>query len=403
MSFENELKQTLDQGLSEIKQHQNDLQKNFEQLDGVIKKIEADTKSNGEANVETKENYQQSVEKIASIEKTIDDLIESTEKLKGGTPQSKTVGDIVVEQCKDVRYSGGNMTLAEIDAPLFGKSVTSAAASAGGLVEPDRVGMVAPKEMPLTIRDLLTSVSTSSNSVEYLRENVFTNNAAPQAGEGATKAESDITFEKQTVPVQTLAHWVGASRQILSDANGLRSLIDNKLRYGLKFVEDQQLLLGDGTGNNLNGLVPNATAYDASLNASGDTFIDQLRKAIYQAGLSYLPVTGIVLNPQDWMQIELHKTTENGYLFSNPANQTETRLWGRRVVPSYQMTAGSFLAGSFAMGATLYDREQVTVRVAEQHANFFIQNMVAILLEERLALAVERPDAFVTGTLTATP
>ncbi len=398
-----ELKELLESGLTEIKGKQNDLQKQYQNIDGVIKKIEADTEKHGQANAETKENYQQQVEKVSKIEKSLDALIEKQESVQNTANTVKSIGAIAADNLKDINYSGGNMTIAEAEMSLFSKSVSSGAGSAGALIEPDRVGMIAPVEMPLTVRDLLTSVSTNSNSIEWLKENVFTNNAAMQAGEGATKAESDITYTKETTPVQTLAHWMGASRQVLDDASGLMSLIDNKLRYGLKFKEDEQLLLGDGTGNNLNGIVPAATAYDvAGLATSGDTFIDQLRRSIYQAGLSYLPVTGMVLNPKDWMDIELQKTTDNAYLFANPVNQTETRLWGRRVVGSYQMTEGEFLTGSFAMGATLYDREQVTIRIAEQHGDFFIQNMIAILCEERLALAVERPDAFVTGTLAVT-
>ena len=60
------------------------------------------------------------------------------------------------------------------------------------------------------------------------------------------------------------------------------------------------------------------------------------------------------------------------------------------------MSAGDFVAGS-AFAATVYDREEVTVRVAEQHADFFIKNMVAVLCEERLAFTVERPAAIVAG------
>lgn len=404
MTIELEIKQELDKGLKEIKANQEKLTENYKQTDTIIKNIDAESKDNKAALSDLKSKFQDQNKANAEQEKTIKDLVEKQSSFKSRVQQAKSIGQIASE-CKGIgQYSGGNMTLADnINTSLFSKSVTSGAASAGDIIEPDRVGMIKPKEMPLTIRDLLTTVSTNSNSVEWVKELVFTNNAAPQAGEGATKAESDVTFAKVNTPVQTIAHWIGASKQVVSDARGLQSMIDNKLVYGLKLNEDVQLLNGDGTGNNLSGLVTNATAYDvAGLATSGDTKIDQLRRAIYQAGLSYLPTTAIVLNPLDWMDLELHKTSDDAYLFANPFNQTQQRLWGRPVVESYNQTAGEFLLGAFSMAATLYDREQVSIRVAEQHASFFIQNMVAILCEERIALAVERPDALIEGTLAAT-
>jgi HK97 family phage major capsid protein len=261
-------------------------------------------------------------------------------------------------------------------------------------MEPDRQHIV---------RDLLITLTTASNSIEWVQENVFTNSAAPQAGEGAAKAKSDITFTKQNSPVQTIAHWIAASRQVLADSRSLRSVIDNRLIYGLKFEEEDQLLLGDGTGNNLHGLVPQATAYNTGLNVSGDTKVDQLRRAILQVSQNKFMTNAIVLNPQDWCDLELTKTSDNAYLFSNPVNPGQPRIWGRRVVEGLSMTAGEFLLGDFGRAATLWDRELATIRVSEHHANFFVENMVALLCEERLALTVEHPLGLVTGTLAATP
>ncbi len=149
--------------------------------------------------------------------------------------------------------------------------------------------------------------------------------------------------------------------------------------------------------------MPQAAAFDeAGLSKSGDTEVDQLRRAILQVAKAKFPATGIVLNPQDWCNLELSKTDDNAYLFANPVNQNEARLWGKRVVESLNMSTGQFLVGSFGLAATLWDREQVSVRIAEQHADFAIKGMVAMICEERLALTVEHPGALVTGTLAVT-
>ncbi|WP_236215691.1 phage major capsid protein, partial [Metapseudomonas otitidis] len=116
----------------------------------------------------------------------------------------------------------------------------------------------------LTIRDLLAQGRTTSNAVEYVRENVYTNSAAPVA-EGALKPESNLTFTKQTANVKTIAHWIQASRQIMSDAPQLESYVNDRLIYGLRLKEESQVLAGDGTGDNLPGLKTVATDYDAAL------------------------------------------------------------------------------------------------------------------------------------------
>ena len=85
-------------------------------------------------------------------------------------------------------------------------------------------------------------------------------------------------------------------------------------------------------------------------------------------------------------------------LATNVAVGAETQAWRQPVVDSPAMPEGTFLTGAWGLGAQLYDREQGSIRVADQHADFFIRNAVAILAEERLALAVKRPESFVKGT-----
>lgn len=135
----------------------------------------------------------------------------------------------------------------------------------------------------LTIRDLLAQGSISSNSLEYVREEVFTNNAASVA-EKAQKPESDITFSKQTTNVKTIAHWIQASRQVMDDAPMLQSYVNNRLLYG------------DGTGDDLEGINHVATAYDKDLNEAGDTRADIIAHAIFQVTESEFSASGIPLH-----------------------------------------------------------------------------------------------------------
>lgn len=281
-------------------------------------------------------------------------------------------------------------------------ATTDAAGSAGTLVTEQRLpGIVATPDRRLTVRDLLASGTTNSNSIAYMRETGFTNSAAPQVKEGDLKAQSDIKFDEQQVSVKTLAHWVKASRQILDDAPMLESYVRGRLMYGLKLVEEQQLLNGDNTGGNLHGIIPQATAFADPATLAEYTIIDQLRLAQLQAVLAEYPATGHVLNPIDWAKIELTKDAENRYIIGQPQGVANPTLWGLPVVSTQAMGAGKFLTGAFSLAAQVFDRQQAAVAVSTENQDDFIRNLVTILCEERLALAVYRPEAFVYGSLTA--
>ena len=214
------------------------------------------------------------------------------------------------ERAAEELQKSWNGSKGSFDAKTFNKSLGSDSDSAGSLIQPMQVpGIIMPGLRRLTIRDLMAQGRISSNSLEYVREEVFTNNADVVA-EKALKPESDITFSKQTANVKTIAHWVQASRQVMDDAPMLQSYVNNRLMYGLALKEEGQLLNGDGTGDNLEGLNKVATAYDTSLNATGDTRADIIAHAIYQVTESEFSASGIVLNPRDWHNIALLKDNE---------------------------------------------------------------------------------------------
>ncbi|HAX7496658.1 phage major capsid protein [Escherichia coli] len=286
-------------------------------------------------------------------------------------------------------------------AKTFNKSLGSGADSAGSLIQPMQIpGIIMPGLRRLTIRDLLAQGRTSSNALEYVREEVFTNNADVVA-EKALKPESDITFSKQTANVKTIAHWVQASRQVMDDAPMLQSYINNRLMYGLALKEEGQLLNGDGTGDNLEGLNEVATAYDTSLNATGDTRADIIAHAIYQVTESEFSASGIVLNPRDWHNIALLKDNEGRYIFGGPQAFTSNIMWGLPVVPTKAQAAGTFTVGGFDMASQVWDRMDATVEVSREDRDNFVKNMLTILCEERLALAHYRPTAIIKGTFSS--
>lgn len=317
---------------------------------------------------------------------------------EGGRPQS--LGEQFVNNEAVRAFLARTNPRGRVDV-TFNAAITSVTTNtdgaAGDLVQNTRLpGVVALPQRRMTVRDLLSPGRMDGSTLEYVKETGFTNNAAPVA-EGAVKPESSMKFDLVTTSAKVIAHWVKASRQILDDASQLQSIVDQRLRYGLAYVEEQQLLNGDGTGQNLLGIVPQASVYTAPITVSGATIIDQIRLALLQAELAEYPSTGIVMNPKDWTRVELLKDSQGRYIIGNPQGNAAASLWGIPVVTTQAMQEDKFLAGAFRLGAQLFDRWEARVEVSTENQDDFIRNMVTILAEERLALAVYRPEAFVYG------
>lgn len=301
---------------------------------------------------------------------------------------------------EDLKKGWNGSTSGKIDVKSFSKSLGSGAGSAAALVQAQQnPGILMPGLRRLTIRDLLAQGRTTSNAIEYVRENVFTNSAASVA-EGALKPESQLTFTKETANVKTIAHWIQASRQIMDDAPMLESYVNGRLLFGLDLAEEAQLLNGDGTGDNLIGLNQVATAYDAGLNATGDTRADQIAHAIFQTSESEFEASGLILNPRDWHAIALLKDADGRYIFGGPAAFAAKVMWGLPVVATKAQAQGTFTVGGFDLASQIWDRMDATIEISNQDRDNFVKNMLTILCEERLAVTHYRPTAIIKGTFT---
>jgi len=270
--------------------------------------------------------------------------------------------------------------------------------------------IVVPPMRTKRVRDLFPVRTTTSTVIEYFRMTGFTNNAAAVAERNAgdtafaAKPQSSMTFEGVQTSVRTLAHWEAAHRNVLADEPQLRSIIDNELMYGLRLQEDAQILTGNGQGENLMGIMNTSGVQtynwsqgaNAAANQKADTRADAIRRAATLSYLAYYEPSGVVLHPNDWESIELTKDGNGQYLIAlSVAMGGEPKVWRLPIVETPAMTESYALVGAFGTGAQIYDREQASIRISEQHADFFIRNAIVILAEQRLALAVKRPESFV--------
>ena len=379
---------------------QSELLEVTREIKGWMEKANGEIDASKKMEAETKAALEKLSTKAAELTEKCLEIERKANAQPEGGKQAESFGErfIKSEDWATVVKRRGGVARMEIKT-----AIVNATGQNQPLVADHRVpGIITEPNRVLTIRDLLPVGRTSSNLVQYTKENVFTNNAGPQYSspnrENVTKPESGITFTMANAAVQTIAHWIPVSKQVLDDAPMLQSYINGRLMYGLKLEEEDQLLNGDGTGANLSGLLDsgNFTAYSRA--QTGDTNIDALRRAITQAALSNYSVDSVVLNPADWEEIELTKDTAGNYIMANPAVLAGPQIWGKRVVATNSISAGTFLVGGFLMGAQIWDREDAAVQVSFEDGSNFIKNMATILAEERIALTVYRPAAFVSGS-----
>lgn len=259
-------------------------------------------------------------------------------------------------------------------------------------------------ELPLVIEGLIPHIPVTSSSVQYLKNSAFTNGAKVVA-EGTAKPESTFQFKLATANIETIAHYTKITEQLAQDAPAVQAFINAKMIYGLQLKIDEQLVNGTGAeASQLTGLLAttNSTDYSTDLEAlkpSIKTMADfALGIKTKLETIGYAPKY-LILNPIDWAGLALMKDTTGLYILGGPAAVAGKTLWGMSVVTTPSMPQGKYLMSDFALGATIFDRQEVAVEI-DREQDDFTKNLFTIRVERRLGLAVENPKAIGGGAWT---
>lgn len=362
-----------------------------EKADGqmaTLGKVDADTKG--------------ALENLGNQQRELAERLLAMEQ-KGVTPpaaESKddTWGSQVIKSASYTDFIGGRQGKMRIE-------VKNTLTGSDTNVAPDRrPGIVPGASQMLTIEALLNGVPTTSNAIEFTKENVFTN-AAAETAEGAAKPESSLTWTLVNMPISTVAHWIKISRQLAMDNTLLAAYVNNRMRYGVNRKVETALCVGDGVVPNISGIFDtgNFTAHGyaaAALGATLPKFV-LIRKMIADLWNAGYMADAILLNPADFatMEIELLTATSNAVRVGTDAAGRQT-LWGVPVVQSVGVTADTVAVGNFAQSSTVYNREGVVVEMSESDSDNFTKNLITLRAERRLALATEVPAAVRAGDLT---
>lgn len=289
-------------------------------------------------------------------------------------------------------------------------AITSAAAgvATSGVLNIERASGIVPEaRQVLQLRNLLTARPTSLQIIDFVKVNVPMSNASPQT-EASEKHENAVTFTTASERIRTIATWIPATKQILDDMTELMAFLQGSLAYYVDNVEEIQLLSGDNTGENLNGIIPQASTFDTGLLPAGAgwNYIDYIGYACSQiAAAKEMQPTFVCLHPSDWWTMRLTKDSYGRYILGDPMGPVNVQaLFGLIPVPTVNITLGSFLVGSAAPAAIeIRDRQEITVEISTQHSDYFVRNQIALRAEKRIALLTKRPAAFITGSFSKSP
>lgn len=306
-----------------------------------------------------------------------------------------------------VRTTGFVPVVTALDGAVVTTAATAVLVSVAGIATGSVIRVAADTRTVVAVDRATRTITANANwSAAHADGTRVTASRVAPTLEGQTKPTGDLAFTLESESVKTVAASVDISRQALADANQLQAYINVQLTYELAFAEEYQFMYGDGTSPNLRGIMNEVDiqTYNWSSGPSNtDTKIDAIRRAMTLATLARYPVSGLVVHPTDWEDIELQKGSDNHYVWIVITEGGVQRFFRVPVVVSEAINSGESLVGAFGLGATIWDREQSNIRISEHHEDYFKRNLAVVLGEERVALTTHRPEAFVKVTFDNAP
>ncbi|HYG84519.1 MAG TPA: phage major capsid protein [Verrucomicrobiae bacterium] len=313
----------------------------------------------------------------------------------------KALGDMIAEGLEKnaelIEKKAAARTNFEI--PMETKAVATVADSVAPDFQPIQS---APHEF-FHMRSIIPVSPTVSNAIRYVRMTIGSEgNTINTVAEGALKPELNYTPTVETANVYKVAGHLTVTDEFLEDIVGSRDWLASELPQALFDVEDEKILKGTGVGD-IEGLYTIATPLSlpsGSVTAASNVW-DKLAAALAQERRLKRQATGIIVSPEDYMELLINKGSNGMYTY--PA------IWGAVAlnvagVPVYQTSSllqGEALVGDFSRGTRIFQRMGPVVRYAFEHANNFTSNLVTVLVEERIALPIYFPDSFISVDLSA--
>lgn len=245
---------------------------------------------------------------------------------------------------------------------------------------------------PLLIADLFSTERISGNALTYFVESSTVEGAPASTNEAAKKPM--VSFGDPTavtVALAKIASYMKESSELVEDAPWLADAINGRGMY-LHELTVENFLVSALTGT---------SGIGSSSELTADGIFKAMMKVQNDSGFA---ADAIVINPADYQTLRLAKDSNQqyyggGYFYgpygNDPGVAEQPPLWGLRTVVTSAVDQGTCIVGAFKIGGSIVRKSGVSVNIANTNEDDFIKNLITILIEERLNLAVRRPKAFV--------
>jgi HK97 family phage major capsid protein len=276
-----------------------------------------------------------------------------------------------------------------------------------GVLTIGRIPGITPEaRQRLTVRNLFTQTPTEAMLVDFVRVTTPMQIASPEP-EASASAENTVVFTAASERLKSISTWIPATRRILADFGELANFLQTSVAYYCRLAEEKQFISGDNIGEDLDGIAPQATAFNPTLlsASSGWNQIDILGRGLEQLALTKeIDPDWIIVNPTDWYSMRLLKDSLGKYILGPPGMEVSPTLFGKTIVPTTSINPGVWLMGSSnPIAAEIRDRMELQYEVSSGYMDYFVNGMVACRGELRTAMVVKRPQAFLSGTFSQSP
>jgi HK97 family phage major capsid protein len=345
----------------------------------------------------------QYVEKSEALNKRMDDMeIAAKKTLSGASQQSfKSAIESALNDGAIEAMTKGNSNAARFEV----KADMSLGADVTGVVAGETIvdSIKYDPSRSVHIRSLLPQGSTDSQTIRFPKESAYTDGAAATA-EAAAFGQSDLNLTATSVNVEKIGTYMRITGEMLDDIKQLTSYLSARVPEKVLSVEDNEILNGDGSSPNLDGLFTDGASF---ITASSGAFyqsiesaneFDVLTVALNQLALSNYQADTILLNPTDLHKMILLKSTANEYLRNQIFSGIQPTINGIPVTVNTAVTAGKFLVGNLRQSSQLWIRENLSVEFSREDSDNFQKNFVTVRAMERVALTNYQPNAIVQGT-----
>lgn len=391
------LETVLNAGLESVKSVLADQVKSTEaKLEQVLAKHDEEIKLNGKSHGETLNSIKSLEQQVLSMKERQDAYEKENGRVRGGASKASfgtSIKEALTANAEKINKFKNDKSAFSFDVKAV---MTEGANFVNDVVEPTRVpGIKFNPERSARVRQFLPQGTTSSNAIYFIQETAFSDNTAITA-EGANKPQNDLTLTQQTANVTKIAAHFRISEEALNDLDSLASHIALRGVEKYNNVEDQQLLYGTGSSNQLEGLTLSSNDYalDTFSDVNAQEY-DILMQATRQLKNGHFNPSAAMISIKRYFDMIQRKDSEGRYIMPESVifGSARPSVLGIPIIATNALQDDDFLVADFPMLTTLFDREGVNVRFYEQDQDNAIKNLVTVVIEGRLALPTYLPGA----------